>query len=169
MASGYHHTVFCSAKRTSCLLRAPLFFPCYWAAAVPGPTLPGNLFSSPAPFLHWNGTLQYPSGTTYPTECNQPCRTLQSFREHTPAVLFSTLRQSFMHESHVLCRGGVHVRIPGLSLLWRGGGVLISPCSPLSGGPRHTSHIVGPVLELGVDWAWGFPFVLLSHGYLHRL
>lgn len=87
----------------------------------------GNFFSSLAPFLHWNGTLQYPSGTTYPTECNQPCRTLQSFREHTPAILFSTLRQSFLHESHVLCRGGVHVRIPGLSLPWHGGGVLISP------------------------------------------
>lgn len=148
LASGYHHTVFCSAKRTSCLLRAPLFFPCYRVAAVPGPTLPGNLFSSPAPFLHWNRTLQYPSGTTYPTECNQPCRTLQSFREHTPAILFSTLRQSFMHESHVLCRGGVHVRIPGLSLPWH-----------RVGDPQgEHATLVGPVLERGIDWARVFSF-----------
>lgn len=54
-------------------------------------------------------------------------QTLQSSWELTAALLFSSLRQSIMHESRVFCQGGVPVRIPDLSLPWHGGGGLQTP------------------------------------------
>lgn len=44
-------------------------------------------------------------------------RPLQSSCELRAAILFSSLRQSFMHESHALCKGGIHVRTPDLPCL----------------------------------------------------
>lgn len=71
-------------------------------------------------------------------------QTLQSSWE------LSSLRQSVMHESHVLCQGGVPVRIPDLSLPGHGGGVCIPLLTARFEGICHTSHMVGPELELGL-------------------
>lgn len=126
LALGHHHPLVLFCKEGIISLQdtsVPSLLPsscCTWANPSWEPVFQPYFLLA----LEWDTLI--PSGTTYPTVCTQP-RRLQSSWELTAAPLFNSLRQSVMHESRVLCQGGVPVRIPDLSLPWHGGGV----CKPL--------------------------------------
>lgn len=157
--------MFCSAKRTSYLFRTLEFLPCYQAAAAPGPTLPGSLYFNPNFLLALEWDTPIPSGTTYLTVCTQPSDRSSFPGSSQLPSFFSSLRQSFMHENHVLCKVEYMWESQTHPCLGMEEGVPIPPLTALFEGICHTSPMVGPELELGHGWV--FPSVLLSSGYIH--
>lgn len=150
LALGHHHPVILFCKEGIVSLQdmsIPSLLPsscCTWANP------PWESVFQPYFLLALEWDTPIPSGTTYPTVCTQPRRLSRLPWELTAALLFSSLRQSVMHESRVLCQGGVPVRIPDLSLPWHGGGVRIPLRTARFEGMCHTSHMVGPEVELGL-------------------